>query len=841
MKTIKSATILLVALASFTTPARGMIIIPVFTSNVTSLSYAAQVESAMNYACTQYGNLFSNPITIYVHVDAVAGTSVLGDSKFNLYGSFSYSQVYSALLADKASVNQQGAIASLSASSDPTSSDNYWLPTAQSLALGIDPRGSGDTSTAGTFTFGEGYMYTFDPNNRAVSGKYDFIGLAEHEISEIMGRTAGVGTTANNGYMVGDLFRYTGPGVRSLTQTESGAYLSIDGGATNLKNYNPSGNGGDLGDWASGQGPDSYNAFSSPGVANVLTAADITQMAVLGYNLAPDSWNSNGSSTDFGAAANWNLLAAPNVAGQVVTFGLGSQANITLGGAGYTCGQLVFNNTTTAYNLGSDHTGSLTLNNSGSGATISVNSGSSSPVATPTIGTTLILADSSKSTTFNIAGNSALVVAGSINESIVPGQQITLLGGGTLELDGANAYTGGTIVTNGTLNVGLNGAGTLGTGPLAINGASSIVNVGTAVADNALAIGSLSGTGAGQLKVAGGTTLSVNQATTGTFAGTLSLGTGGALVMTGPGNLNLTGTLSLAGSNALVVGNSSGSGSPSSSLQLNVGGSTVGPSVTASVYAGGTLQLSGPASALSGTTNITTHGTGLSTDGALTVTGATTQTVGIVSGDNLGGPATTYSGNTTVGDGANVANLTAAQILQTTLTINAGSTVTIAPSGVGGGAGGTSTIATDAVAATAAFADGSTDPFMAIQAAILSGSISSIKGQQLENRLAAIERLAISDPGLDVSLLENRVIASLPPSSILPSSASILLNDTESGLLTVDGSTFISGSGGPIAKLGSEATFAESATSVPEPSTLLLAALGGILLALAARAVPQRA
>ena len=64
--------------------------------------------------------------------------------------------------------------------------------------------------------------------------------------------------------------------------------------------------------------------------------------------------------------------------------------------------------------------------------------------------------------------------------------------------------------------------------------------------------------------------------------------------------------------------------------------------------------------------------------------GTTTQTVGIISGDTVSSsPVTTYSGNTTVGDGTNAANLTATQILQNTLTINAGSTVTIAPSGSG--------------------------------------------------------------------------------------------------------------------------------------------------------------
>ena len=83
------------------------------------------------------------------------------------------------------------------------------------------------------------------------------------------------------------------------------------------------------------------------------------------------------------------------------------------------------------------------------------------------------------------------------------------------------------------------------------------------------------------------------------------------------------------------------------------------------------------------------------------LTGAATETVGTISGDTHqitdgSQQVTVYSGNTTVGDGTNAASLTATQILQNTLTINAGSTVTIAPSGSG--------IPTDAVAAASSVA-----------------------------------------------------------------------------------------------------------------------------------------
>ena len=115
----------------------------------------------------------------------------------------------------------------------------------------------------------------------------------------------------------------------------------------------------------------------------------------------------------------------------------------------YTVGQLVFNNSISSASYVLNGSGSLTLNNSGSGASVTVGSGSLSP----TIATTLTLADSSLTTTFNVASDGFLDVSGTINESTPTGQKIVLTGGGSLSLDQANSYTGGTTIQNGTLYV----------------------------------------------------------------------------------------------------------------------------------------------------------------------------------------------------------------------------------------------------------------------------------------------------------------------------------------------------------------------------------------------------
>jgi hypothetical protein len=153
---------------------------------------------------------------------------------------------------------------------------------AQRKALGL---ALDDMTTDGTFTFGGGFTYTYDPANRAVPGAFDFIGVTMHEYSEIMGRIGLMGQNifGQADYMCFDLFHYTGAGVRGLNNGP-GRSFSINNGTNLLKAFNNAAMfGGDLQDWAAGAN-DSFNAFSSSGVQNDLTDVDLRVMDVIGYN-----------------------------------------------------------------------------------------------------------------------------------------------------------------------------------------------------------------------------------------------------------------------------------------------------------------------------------------------------------------------------------------------------------------------------------------------------------------------------------------------------------------------------------------------------------------------------
>lgn len=276
-------------------PARAFIFNVTYDSSVTNVGTPVQVgqmETAFAAATHFFQNQYTNPITvnltIYWGTNGPFGDGVdLGASHTHFIGNtnnFKYPQLTNALRSAQTSAADNNSVASLPAS-DPTGGAGVWfVPRAEAKALGILSISANDPNSDGEISFASDQTYTFDPTNRSVTGQFDFIGIAEHEISEVLGRT----TFNLDGihYAPYDLFRFTANGTRSFNANDNNVYFSIDDGVTPLKFFNPD-NGGDIQDWLSGGIPDSYDAFSSSGHILPLSVPDIISLDVLGYTVQP--------------------------------------------------------------------------------------------------------------------------------------------------------------------------------------------------------------------------------------------------------------------------------------------------------------------------------------------------------------------------------------------------------------------------------------------------------------------------------------------------------------------------------------------------------------------------
>jgi hypothetical protein len=267
----------------------GLVINATFNANVT-----APTQATILNAIAFYQNTFTNNITANIEFYNMADG--LGSSITACYF-VSYSTYRAALASHATSADDATALANTpSGTTNPVNGGSQLcVKPANGRAIGLN---TPDISFAGTpcpTLTGSGCIGI---NVNLANTLGDLTAVVQHEIDEVLG--LGSAIDASQAFMTRpwpeDLFRWASAGVRSYASNPStmipcvatpSAFFSINGGVTNLNQFNNCDNGGDYGDWITHTPSQVQDAFTNGSAAPSLTlsSSEVRALDVIGYNI----------------------------------------------------------------------------------------------------------------------------------------------------------------------------------------------------------------------------------------------------------------------------------------------------------------------------------------------------------------------------------------------------------------------------------------------------------------------------------------------------------------------------------------------------------------------------
>jgi hypothetical protein len=250
-------------------------------------------------AAKLYSSTYSNKMTINIDVGyGEVGGQSLPALAIGASDPFGYLTDYATVTSV---LSQRGF--SFNAANEPTTGQ-FFITAADAKAMGlVDPVAGLDGFMGFSDLTGTGFSWNTSASNSGFNSgtgtnQFDLQAVAEHEISEVMGRLGIEGLPVFNNaptYAPLDLFTFQSPGQLQLAPT--GGYFSPVNGLINFGNFNNAlANGGDIADWASDTSitqahtlglprgsQDAYDAFTAPGVNGQVSLSDLLVDASLGY------------------------------------------------------------------------------------------------------------------------------------------------------------------------------------------------------------------------------------------------------------------------------------------------------------------------------------------------------------------------------------------------------------------------------------------------------------------------------------------------------------------------------------------------------------------------------
>ena len=540
-------------------------------------------EAAIQYVCHLYDSIFSNAISIKINIglgDSLGMTlnGATGESGiiFDSDEGYSFSQVRQALI-------DHGVSDQMLPSVDPTGGQNFIVPKVQARALGL-PGTAPSSGFDGNVIFSNTAAFDYSTVGPINPGKVSFVGVVEHEFTEVMGRLYTGPSGGSYNATILSLYRYSTPGVLALG-TVVDSYFSTDRGATSLASFNNpySTPGGDFADWAPSAGRDAF--LANPIYGDVaLSGTDIAVMKVLGYQTNTIGTGANFAGTGendlFNRGTNGDISVLQLTAtGTVGTTTVQTGGTLTLA-AGVTGARFNGNSTSIVTGSGSGLTvqGVANVINVGTIATL-VDNGNFDQITsltganvTITGSNDTLTAGNSNNVTLNGTGavvvtgtNSVVAIGGSWTSAYSIGAESTVTVATAGHNNGITVGNNGTLIDNGTGNYEAVGTGS----SVTINGSwDHLVYVGAGATiteggnNNSVATGTIATvltiTGTGDIaSVGANSTVTI----TGAWDDAYSVGAGSTVAENGNNNhvsVGNSGTVTIGGSgNRAATGTSS--------------------------------------------------------------------------------------------------------------------------------------------------------------------------------------------------------------------------------------------------------------------------------------------